>query len=204
MWSVPMLHVHSSIDYELVKLHHPDSPQCRNLPDRTRHARFQAITHAYDILKGRHGLYGRDPAREELERRRRSMARRQRPRTDVPHARPADFDWNSSADDRWKDWVIIAVGVLVSPLLVLWWYLIPWIDIPQTLAIGLFPAVWLPAAHYEKTHLAAAENLARARAEAREFGEERRREIRRRVEEMRENKSDVRLACSSVKPTLPN
>ena len=59
--------------------------------------------------------------------------------------------------------------------------------------------MWFPAAHYESTHLAAVENLARARAEAREYGEERRREIRRRVEEMRENKSEIRIRHASTR-----
>ena len=63
--------------------------------------------------------------------------------------------------------------------------------------------MWMPM-QLERTHLAAAENLAAARAEAREFGEERRQEIRRRVREAQENKSDVRLAYSSVKPGRPS
>ena len=80
------------------------------------HARFQAITHAYEVLKGRHSY---DPAMEELERRRRSMARRAttvRPRTDYPGYRAPDVDWNASADDSWKDWIIIAMGVLVRDI----------------------------------------------------------------------------------------
>ena len=90
----------------------------------------------------------------------------------------------------------------------------------QSLAAGLFPTMWYPMQGREKTHLAAAENLARARAEALEFGAERRRAIRRRVREMREKRvqemrekekkeeedvrlkeeEDVRLRRSSPKP----
>ena len=100
-------------DYELVKVHHPDSPLCHDVPPTIRHARFQAITNAYDVLKGKHGAHLHDPAMEELERRRRSMAHRPRPRTDFPGHRAPDIDWNAGVDDRWKDWVIIASGVLV-------------------------------------------------------------------------------------------
>lgn len=53
----------------------------------------------------------------------------------------------------------------------------------------------------EKMHFTAAENLARARAEAREYGEERRREIRRRVQDARDNKSDASLVNCPPKPT---
>lgn len=60
--------------------------------------------------------------------------------------------------------------------------------------------MYYPIQNAEKMHLSASENLARARAEAREYGEERRREIRRRVQEARENKSDVRLLGCSPKP----
>ena len=53
--------------------------------------------------------------------------------------------------------------------------------------MGLFPSIMYggPSAT-RQTHLNAVANLAQARAEAREFGEERRREIRRRVQEYRE------------------
>ncbi len=40
------------------------------------------------------------------------MARRQRPRPD-PRATAVNTDWETAADDRWKDWVMVCVGVLV-------------------------------------------------------------------------------------------
>lgn len=40
-------------DIDLVRAHHPDSAHCRHLPPGERHARFQAITAAYDHLRGR-------------------------------------------------------------------------------------------------------------------------------------------------------
>jgi len=51
--------------YELVRLHHPDSPACRHEPDQLRQERFKSITKAYDVLKN-----NRNPALlEELHRR---------------------------------------------------------------------------------------------------------------------------------------
>lgn len=39
--------------YELVRSHHPDCVACRSLPRSVAHARFQAITHAYEVLTGK-------------------------------------------------------------------------------------------------------------------------------------------------------
>ncbi|KDN50752.1 hypothetical protein RSAG8_01250, partial [Rhizoctonia solani AG-8 WAC10335] len=39
--------------YELVRFHHPDCMACRSLPRAVRKERFQAITHAYEILTGK-------------------------------------------------------------------------------------------------------------------------------------------------------
>ncbi|EJU03947.1 DnaJ-domain-containing protein [Dacryopinax primogenitus] len=51
--------------YELVRLHHPDSPVCRHEPDNVRQERFKAIAKAYEILKS-----NRNPAYlKELHRR---------------------------------------------------------------------------------------------------------------------------------------
>lgn len=58
----------------------------------------------------------------------------------------------------------------------------------QTLGVGLFPAVMLGGPS-NQTHLSAAANLAQARAEAREFGAERRIAIKKRVEEHRRRSS---------------
>ena len=42
-------------DYELVRVHHPDSAHCRvsDLPKRIRDERFSAIKDAYDVLTGK-------------------------------------------------------------------------------------------------------------------------------------------------------
>ncbi|KAF8689053.1 Caspase domain, partial [Rhizoctonia solani] len=39
--------------YELVRSHHPDCIACRSLPRTVAHERFQAITHAYEVLTGK-------------------------------------------------------------------------------------------------------------------------------------------------------
>jgi hypothetical protein len=56
----------------------------------------------------------------------------------------------------------------------------------QSLAVAFGPMfAWNPAVIGDKRHLAAVSALAQARQEAQEVGHERRREIRRRVEENR-------------------
>jgi len=71
-----------SEDYELVRVHHPDSAHSRasDLPKRIRDERFSAIKDAYDVLAGKRPGHpsrwnspnsGRDwELRSELERRR--------------------------------------------------------------------------------------------------------------------------------------
>lgn len=58
----------------------------------------------------------------------------------------------------------------------------------QSLGLSLAPAIiWGPlGGRSEQIHMSATVNLAQARREAREFGEERRREIKKRVREYRE------------------
>ncbi|PSR73143.1 hypothetical protein PHLCEN_2v10999 [Hermanssonia centrifuga] len=41
------------VDYELVRIYHPDSPVSRALPPETAQARFHAISAAYDALRGK-------------------------------------------------------------------------------------------------------------------------------------------------------
>ncbi|KAI8985637.1 hypothetical protein BD414DRAFT_488732 [Trametes punicea] len=137
--------------YELVRIHHPDSPFGR------------------DISPASTGSGGPvDIYRAELERRRRARAAYEasrRPMSSQPQA------WTASADDRWKDRIILFVGVLA-------------------LGAGLGPMLVWPSYHASyQHHLSAAKNLAQARREAREFGEERRQEIRRRVQEYNELKA---------------
>ncbi|KAL1741972.1 hypothetical protein HDZ31DRAFT_1867, partial [Schizophyllum fasciatum] len=61
--------------YELVRLHHPDSHNCRHMSAAERHRRFQAITNAYDILRGKKAPESPfDPFAAELARRKRAYA----------------------------------------------------------------------------------------------------------------------------------
>ena len=41
------------LDYQLVRLHHPDTPHARRLPSHISRARFQAIQSAHDALTGK-------------------------------------------------------------------------------------------------------------------------------------------------------
>ncbi|KAJ2973527.1 hypothetical protein NUW54_g12049 [Trametes sanguinea] len=97
--------------YELVRIHHPDSPFGRDLPPNVRHSRFQSITAAYDVLRGKKTASGApmDIYRAELERRRRARAAYEasrRPMSSQPQ------EWTATADDRWKDRIILFVGIL--------------------------------------------------------------------------------------------
>ncbi|KAI0676160.1 hypothetical protein C8Q78DRAFT_372338 [Trametes maxima] len=156
--------------YELVRIHHPDSPFGRDISPAVRHSRFQSITAAYDILRGKTtGSQGPvDMYRTELERRRRARAAYTAARGP---AKAQAQEWSASADDQWKDRIILFVGILA-------------------LGAGLGPMlVWPSYTASYQAHLSAARNLAQARSDAREYGEERRREIRRRVQEYNDLKA---------------
>ncbi|KAK7676634.1 hypothetical protein QCA50_020377 [Cerrena zonata] len=168
--------------YDLVRIHHPDSPHCRHLDSAIRHAQFQSIRSAYDYLMGRgftpSGSY--DPAFSELDRIRRAQEAHRRARARRREAEFADGfgrkrEWEASADDRWKDRMIFFTGVVC-------------------LFIGIGPGIWSSTQYYEQVHTAASANLAQARSEAREYGSERRQEIRRRVKENQENQDQGRLS----------
>ncbi len=59
----------------------------------------------------------------------------------------------------------------------------------QAIGVGLAPAAIVPFYSLNQTHRAAVANLASARAEAKEYGEERRTEIRRRVKEYQDQRA---------------
>ena len=108
-------------------MHHPDSPQCRDLPATVRRARFQSITHAYDGLRGKKGHYSQthDPYLDEIMRMKRAQNLRRAayaetqnpfgPEWTASSSDSARRKWDASPDDRWKDRVLICVGVLVCP-----------------------------------------------------------------------------------------
>jgi hypothetical protein len=100
-------------DYELARTFHPDSPAAQALPATVRHARFHAVTRAYDILRGKpHSLTADDDASAELARRRRQrQVYRQRAAADFAEAAGV-----GGADEAWKDQVIIVFGLAVRIL----------------------------------------------------------------------------------------
>ncbi|KAG5643929.1 hypothetical protein DXG03_009337 [Asterophora parasitica] len=126
----------------------------------------EAISAAYDILRGKSsGSAGHDPYREEVMRRKAFYQAHYRRRAEYARQHPnyaqSRREWTASADDRWKDRVILIVGVI-------------------TLAAGLAPGFFMPH-HLDKQHRSAVSNLRQARMEAREFGEERMGELRKRA-----------------------
>lgn len=81
------------------------------IPPAERHARFQSITAAYDVLRGKSSSTAHswsDPYREEVLRRKRFHQAHYDRRPEYTH------EWAASPDDRWKDKVIIIVGLVVS------------------------------------------------------------------------------------------
>lgn len=187
-------------DYDLVRVHHPDSPHGRDIPQKVRHARFQSITRAYDILRGvrsEHDEHDADPMLREIlrrkrmyeahqreEARRREMRRRASAELRPEHDAEADGHAAETAELRLKDAVIVAAAALVSYLLLpVCLGLKVWLR--QAVGAAIAPTLF-NLSMADHTHRAAAANLAQARREAREFGHERRKEIRRRVQEYRE------------------
>ncbi|KAN0129367.1 hypothetical protein V8E53_012851 [Lactarius tabidus] len=148
--------------YELARTFHPDSPAAQALPATVRHARFHAVTRAYDILRGKpHSLAADDDAGAELARRRRQrQVYRQRAAADFAEAAGV-----GGTDEAWKDQVIIVFGL-------------------AALVVGFVPALLSLHAIPDARHRAASANLAQARADARTFGDERRAAIRARVAEL--------------------
>ncbi|KAN0129358.1 hypothetical protein V8E53_012842 [Lactarius tabidus] len=142
-------------DYELARTFHPDSPAAQALPATVRHARFHAVTRAYDILRGKpHSLAVDDDGAELARRRRQRQVYRQRAAADFAEAAGV-----GGADEAWKDQVIIVFGL-------------------AALVVGFVPALLSLHAIPDARHRAASANLAQARADARTFGDERRAAIR--------------------------
>ena len=101
-------------DYELVRIHHPDSIHGRSIPPRLRHARFQSVTAAYDALRGKRAPSNVDPYTEEILRRKRAYHAHYGHRPRAEHAYYGGrHNWHASADDRWKDRIILIVGITV-------------------------------------------------------------------------------------------
>ena len=166
-------------DYELARTFHPDAPAAQTLPATVRHARFHAVTRAYDVLRGKpHSLSTTD---DDVDA---ELARRRRQRQVYRRRAAADFAEAAGvggADEAWKDQVIIVFGLAVREL---FFFLCGPSDERQALVVGFVPALLSLHAIPDARHRAASANLAQARADARTFGDERRAAIRARVAEL--------------------
>ena len=118
----------SSQDYELVRVHHPDSLHSRtsDLPKRIRDERFGAIKDAYDILTGKRPSHasqwnspysGRDwELRNELERRRHRRANSWGPQAHTysqshyAHRHAPPDNGPVTPEDRRRDNILICIA----------------------------------------------------------------------------------------------
>lgn len=113
--------VNLALDYDLVRQYHPDSPYCRLTPASERHARFQAIRAAYDSLRkgdkiGLKNAHLFDEYADEIARRKNIYYKHQQYRNRGPNVakgHESRYEWNSNADDRWKDHMILGFGIVV-------------------------------------------------------------------------------------------
>jgi hypothetical protein len=102
----------SVIDFDLVRLYHPD--KASDVPPDIAHARFQAITHAYDSLRGKVASGSTDdgsPSNPSVDLRYQTTAAWR-----AAHRRRQQELYSSGAvDDKWKDRIIlfgvVSVGV---------------------------------------------------------------------------------------------
>ena len=71
----------------------------------------------------------------------------------------------------------------------------------QTLVVGLSPGLFLYPSALERRHRMASANLAQARKDARRFGEERRKDVRRRVaaHRLRDQQLDEKCAQTNTR-----
>lgn len=93
------------IDYDLVRIYHPDSPIARKYPADVAQARFQAISKAYDLLRGKSAMTG-----DVLTDRERPVD----PARFRPRAAPRRPHFNDTAgDERWKERVLLGATMLV-------------------------------------------------------------------------------------------
>ncbi|KAF5377079.1 hypothetical protein D9757_007731 [Collybiopsis confluens] len=160
---------------ELVRQYHPDSPACRAVPASERHARFQAIRAAYDSLRkadkiGLRNAHMFHEYADEIARRKNIFHKHQQYRNRGPNVSRREYEprykWESNADDRWKDCMMIGFGV-------------------ASILIGVFPGLFMLPRVSRKRHQDAVKNLSQARLEASEHGEQRRLEIKNRLKEMK-------------------
>ncbi|KAG0706028.1 hypothetical protein DFH29DRAFT_200210 [Suillus ampliporus] len=93
--------------FELVRIYHPDSAVARHYPPEVSQARFQAISRAYDILRGKVYSSG-----EPVETAHKVDPKRWSTRSRHPH-----FD-DTASDERWKERVIMGAVLLTLAVFV--------------------------------------------------------------------------------------
>ncbi|KAJ3883517.1 hypothetical protein F5051DRAFT_391664 [Lentinula edodes] len=158
--------------YEIFHLPYGCSSQQIKTPASERHARFQAIRAAYDSLRkgdkiGLKNAHLFDEYADEIARRKNIYYKHQQYRNRGPNVAKgyeSRYEWNSNADDRWKDHMILGFGIV-------------------SIVIGVFPGLILFPRHIRQ-HNEAVQNLTQARLQATEHGEQRRLEIKSRLKEM--------------------
>ena len=92
-------------DYDLVRIYHPDSPVARKYPAETAQSRFQSISKAYDLMRGKSVITG-----EVLTNRERHAD----PARFTPKARRRLHFDETTGDERWKERILFGATVLVS------------------------------------------------------------------------------------------
>ncbi|KIJ65375.1 hypothetical protein HYDPIDRAFT_110422 [Hydnomerulius pinastri MD-312] len=199
--------------FDLVKLYHPDAAHAHAVPPAQRTARFHAITRAYALLQRGEAPWDR-PSMDEYMR---AELRRRRPRRPPSRAYRAGAapSWDegpasagSSGSGTWPSNPTLAV--INVPLLLflggkaqaaaafsprdLRLFFRCVLTISAFVSIGGIVHAFSQTHARKARHQTAAANLAQARAEAQEFGMERRRQIRARVLEARADEAGRRNA----------
>lgn len=95
----------SVLDYDLVRIYHPDSPIARKYPAEIAQAQFQSISKAYDLMRGKSAITGEVLTNRE----RHADPARFRPKA----PRRPHFD-ETTGDERWKERVLFGATLLVS------------------------------------------------------------------------------------------
>ena len=107
------------VDYDLVRIYHPDSPSARagGISPETAHARFQAISTAYAVLSGKKpasAMNGDDVGEAFGAATRPSYHDLSTAMWRARQRRKADLD--IGLDERWKERLMAGAILLVSPL----------------------------------------------------------------------------------------
>ena len=107
-----------ALDFQLVRVYHPDSAYARTLPPETVQSQFQAIARAYDILSGRAAGSMSSPDTSGTDQPRRShMNDLSTAMWKYRQARKADID--VAFDERWKGRLLGGLLIFVRDVLIL-------------------------------------------------------------------------------------